>query len=103
MEFEILPRLKARFTTQIIQHKSVRTIGIGESFLAEKIAPWEDALPEHIKLAYLPHFGQVRLRLTGTGTDQELLEKQLREQISHYCCRSSKNMFSATIPMNSKR
>jgi nicotinamide-nucleotide amidase len=82
MEFEILPRLKARFATQIIQHKSVRTIGIGESFLAEKIAPWEDALPEHIKLAYLPHFGQVRLRLTGTGTDQQLLDKQLQEQVS---------------------
>jgi nicotinamide-nucleotide amidase len=82
MEFEILPRLKARFATQIIQHKSVRTIGIGESFLAEKIAPWEDALPEHIKLAYLPHFGQVRLRLTGTGTDQQLLDSQLQEQVS---------------------
>jgi nicotinamide-nucleotide amidase len=82
MEFEILPRMKARFSTNIIQHKSVRTIGIGESFLAEKIAPWEDGLPEHIKLAYLPHFGQVRLRLTGTGTDQALLDQQLQEQVA---------------------
>lgn len=82
MEFEILPRLKARFSTHIIQHKSIRTIGIGESFLAEKISAWEDALPGHIKLAYLPHFGQVRLRLTGTGTDQEILEKELAEQVS---------------------
>lgn len=82
MEFEILPRLKARFSTSIIQHKSIRTIGIGESFLAEKIAGWEDALPEHIKLAYLPHFGQVRLRLTGTGTDQQVLERELAEQVA---------------------
>jgi nicotinamide-nucleotide amidase len=82
MEFEILPRLKARFSTHIIQHKSIRTIGIGESFLAEKISGWEDALPEHIKLAYLPHFGQVRLRLTGTGTDQDVLEKELAEQVA---------------------
>ena len=82
MEFEILPRLKARFSTHIIQHKSIRTIGIGESFLAEKISSWEDALPENIKLAYLPHFGQVRLRLTGTGTDQEVLEKELAEQVA---------------------
>jgi nicotinamide-nucleotide amidase len=81
MEFEILPRLKKRFSAQIIQHKSIRTIGIGESFLAEKIAPWEDALPTHIKLAYLPHFGQVKLRLTGTGTDQALLDQQLQEQL----------------------
>lgn len=82
MEFEILPRLKSRFVSNIIQHKSVRTIGIGESFLAETIAPWEDALPEHIKLAYLPHFGQVKLRLTGTGTDQALLDADLAEQVA---------------------
>lgn len=82
MEFEILPRLKARFSTHIIQHKSIRTIGIGESFLAERISGWEDALPDHIKLAYLPHFGQVRLRLTGTGTDQDVLEKELAEQVA---------------------
>ncbi|TDE15531.1 competence/damage-inducible protein A [Dyadobacter psychrotolerans] len=81
MQFEILPRLKAHFVLNIIQHKIVKTIGIGESFLAEKIAPWEDALPDHIKLAYLPHFGQVRLRLTGTGSDQQLLDSQLQEQV----------------------
>lgn len=81
MEFEILPRLKAKFNTPVIQHKSVRTIGIGESFLAEKITHWEDALPEHIKLAYLPHFGQVKLRLTGTGADALTLEKDLEGQV----------------------
>ncbi|MCE7072442.1 competence/damage-inducible protein A [Dyadobacter sp. CY327] len=82
MEFEILPRLKSRFVSNIIQHKSVRTIGIGESFLAETIAPWEDVLPEHIKLAYLPHFGQVKLRLTGTGTVQARLDADLAEQVA---------------------
>lgn len=81
MEFEILPRLKARFASNIIQHKSVRTVGIGESLLAETIEDWENALPENIKLAYLPHFGQVKLRLTGTGTDQKLLDSQLQEQV----------------------
>ena len=81
MQFEILPRLKERFTFNIIQHKLIKTIGIGESFLAEKIEHWEDALPEHIKLAYLPHFGQVKLRLTGTGTDQNLLDAELQNQI----------------------
>lgn len=82
MEFEILPRLRARFVTNIIKHKSIRTIGIGESFLAETIAPWEDALPDHIKLAYLPHFGQVKLRLTGTGSDEALLDSELANQVA---------------------
>ena len=93
MEFEILPRLKAKFVSNIIKHKSVRTVGIGESFLAEKIENWEDALPEHIKLAYLPHFGQVKLRLTGTGTDEKLLDAQLQAQVDQLLPMIQENVF----------
>ncbi len=82
MEFEILPRLKAKYYGSIIKHKSVKTIGIGESFLAEKISDWEDALPESIKLAYLPHFGQVRLRLTASGEDEAIIDQALEEQLA---------------------
>lgn len=82
MEHAILPRLKERFNANIIQHKIIRTIGIGESFLAETIEDWENALPSHIKLAYLPHFGQVKLRLTATGTHQETLDSELQNQVT---------------------
>lgn len=82
MEHAILPRLKERFNANIIQHKIIRTIGIGESFLAETIEDWENALPSHIKLAYLPHFGQVKLRLTATGTNQETLDSELQNQVT---------------------
>ncbi|CAG5016356.1 Nicotinamide-nucleotide amidohydrolase PncC [Dyadobacter sp. CECT 9275] len=81
MEFEILPRLKSRYHTYVIKHKSIRTIGVGESFLAEKIEAWEDALPPHIRLAYLPHFGQVKLRLTATGLDENILDQELEAQV----------------------
>ncbi|WP_159472873.1 competence/damage-inducible protein A [Dyadobacter sp. 3J3] len=81
MTHAILPKLKERFIFNIITHKIIRTIGIGESFLAEKIADWEDALPSHIKLAYLPHFGQVKLRLTATGDNQATLDSELKEQV----------------------
>ena len=81
MEHAILPRLKERFVANIIQHKIIRTIGIGESFLAETIEHWENALPTHIKLAYLPHFGQVKLRLTATGNNQEILDSDLKYQV----------------------
>src|SRR3954466_1263891 len=50
----IIPKLKNTFKTPVIHHKVIRTIGLGESFLAEKIAEWEKALPHHVKLAYLP-------------------------------------------------
>lgn len=73
----VLPKLKAFFTLPVIVHHTVRTIGIGESFLSEKIAGWEDGLPTHIKLAYLPSFSGVKLRLTGYGNDKNALLKEL--------------------------
>ncbi len=81
MSNEVIPRLKEFFETPIIYHKMIRTIGVGESFLAEKIENWEDNLPEHIKLAYLPSFGQVRLRLTAVGNDEEQLKKDVEAEI----------------------
>ena len=65
MTNEVLPRLRGRFQLAPIEHVVVMTVGLGESFLAEKIADWEDALPPNFKLAYLPSLGAVRLRLTG--------------------------------------
>ena len=54
MTEKVLPKLLQTFTMPTIVHKVIRTIGIGESFLADKISSWEKALPKHIKLAYLP-------------------------------------------------
>lgn len=75
----VLPKLKTTFQTPTIYHKVIRTIGIGESFLAEKIADWENALPEHIGLAYLPSLGEVKLRLTGFGDSYTALENEINE------------------------
>jgi nicotinamide-nucleotide amidase len=94
MENEVLPRLKAHFKTPFILHKVIRTVGIGESFLATKIESWEDALPSHIKLAYLPSMGQVRLRLTGTGDDKEKLQQEIEEQAEKVYPTLGKNLFS---------
>ncbi len=66
MSAEVLPRLVERFQTRPIVHRTLLTVGEGESNIARRIEAFEDALPAHIKLAYLPALGQVRLRLTGT-------------------------------------
>lgn len=81
MEVHVLPKLVEYFHPPVIIHKTIRTIGIGESFLAERIEAWENALPAHIKLAYLPSFGGVKLRLTGTGADRELLTQQITDEV----------------------
>lgn len=74
---EVVPRLQQAFSMPFIAHRTLLTVGIGESFLAETILHWEERLPAHLKLAYLPNYGMVRLRITGWGTDKEQLEKEL--------------------------
>ncbi len=76
MSDSILPKLQAQFLHEIIYHKVIRTIGIGESSLAEIISEWENKLPPHIKLAYLPTLGMVKLRLTAVGKDLNLLKTE---------------------------
>ncbi len=68
---EVMPRLKERFALRSIVHRTMITSGIPESLLAERIATWEDALPEGLKLAYLPAPNVVRLRLSAYETDGE--------------------------------
>ena len=77
MTDRVIPKLRETFRMPVIQHKVIRTIGIGESFLADKISVWEKSLPTHIKLAYLPSLGEVKLRLTGFGEDAASLEKEI--------------------------
>jgi nicotinamide-nucleotide amidase len=91
MTDEVLPKLQAKFQLAPIEHVVVMTAGLGESFLAEKIKDWENALPANIKLAYLPSLGSVRLRLTGTADGQGdvrprmlALLPALRERIGSY-------------------
>ena len=77
MTNEVLPLLLREYKMPFILHRTLLTAGVGESFLAEKISEWEEALPQGVKLAYLPNNGMVRLRLTATGTDKDGLNKQL--------------------------
>jgi nicotinamide-nucleotide amidase len=72
-----MPRLTARFGGEPILHRTILTVGEGETILAERIADIEDALPPHIRLAYLPNLGQVRLRLTGSGANEQQLANEL--------------------------
>jgi len=79
MTEQVLPRITKKYALPVIHHKVIRTIGVGESFLADKIAVWEEALPAHIKLAYLPSLGEVKLRLTGFGDSLHDLEMETNE------------------------
>jgi nicotinamide-nucleotide amidase len=82
MTNEVLSRIPKYFKLPFIIHRTAFTMGTGESMIAEKIKDFETNLPEHIRLAYLPGYGMVKLRLTAKGDDKEKMEKELDEKFS---------------------
>ena len=81
----VIPKLLKRSNDdRILVHKTIRTHGMGESFLAEVIKNWEDKLShDDIKLAYLPSPGIVKLRLSLLGKNQKVINLKLEEHIQH--------------------
>ena len=77
MKHEVIPRIQEKFKLPFIIHKTVMTYGQGESVIAERIEDWANKLPDFIKLAYLPSFGRVRLRLSAKGPKKQVLEDSL--------------------------
>ena len=73
----ILPKLHEMFSKGVLHHHIIKTIGITESSLSDLIEDWELNLPKHIKLAYLPTKGQVKLRMTGSGDDLNTLKQEI--------------------------
>lgn len=79
---EVLPRLREHFTLPRNLHKTAITFGLAESMLAERIAPWEAALPKHLHLAYLPSALSIRLRLSVYETDDPQAAAEIDEQFA---------------------
>jgi nicotinamide-nucleotide amidase len=81
MNDEVLPRISDKFKRPYILHKTLLTYGLGESVIAERIKAWEAALPDSVKLAYLPNLGRVRLRLSSTGFDKAAVIQRVDAQV----------------------
>ncbi|MDQ6902126.1 MAG: competence/damage-inducible protein A [Bacteroidota bacterium] len=79
VEESVIPLLKKSFELPAIVHRTILTVGIGESALAEIIKDFEESLPKNIKLAYLPNYGMVRLRLSTTGFDKTQIENEINK------------------------
>ena len=83
MSEEVIPTLRIEYGNGYhLINKTIKTHGMGESFLAEVIKDWEEGLNiDEIKLAYLPSPGIVKLRLTVLGLEKEILNQKLTYQI----------------------
>ncbi len=82
MHYEVLPRLKKKFTNLLLRYKMITVFDVPESEIALKLADFEEQLPEGMGLAYLPSEGYVRLRLTAKGSAVEQLEKQYEQLLT---------------------
>ncbi len=78
MTDDVIPALSKYYRFPHIAHRTLLTAGVGESFLADLINHFETALPIHIKLAYLPNYGMVRLRLSASGFDKDAIETEIQ-------------------------
>jgi len=82
MNNHVINIVSKQFVGQFIEHRTLLTAGVGESFLAELLIEFEKSLPSHIKLAYLPNYGMVRLRLTALGNDTTLIKDEIDANFS---------------------
>src|SRR5450759_295079 len=85
MKEHVLPELNKRFTSQVIIHRNIMTYGGLEARLAELLTSFEENLPKNIKLAYLPSYGIIKLRLTATGTNRQTVSDNIEVQVNNLC------------------
>ncbi|MCW3161279.1 CinA family nicotinamide mononucleotide deamidase-related protein [Chryseobacterium oryctis] len=78
---QIIPYLQERFSLSYISTRIVSVVGIPESILADTIENWELSLPKNLTLSYLPIGTRVKLRITATGDNEEVLQQQLEDEI----------------------
>ena len=81
MKEHVLPLLAGRLPGGVIVHKNIMTYGIAEAMLAERLVTFENQLPEEIRLAYLPAYGVIKLRLTAAGRDEKKIRANVKEQV----------------------
>lgn len=81
MKEHVLPLLAGRLPGGVIVHKNIMTYGVAEAMLAERLVIFEKELPAEIKLAYLPAYGVIKLRLTAAGSDEKKIREIVREQV----------------------
>ena len=81
MRERVLPQLQKRFSAEYCLHQTLLLHGVGESFLSDRLEPWELSLPQHIHLAYLPQAGLLRLRISAEGMDTTWTESEMERHL----------------------
>lgn len=79
---KVIPEINLKYNPTIIIQKTIHVLGISESHLSDLLEDWEGTLKaKGLSLAYLPHFGAIRLRITGKGIDRNQLYKEIENSV----------------------
>lgn len=81
MERHVIPLVRKRFKGAVLLRSVLRTAGIGESALSTLLSEGGFAPPGTVTMAYLPHFGQVDMRLSSQGADRRKVKAQLDKAV----------------------
>jgi nicotinamide-nucleotide amidase len=81
MQEHVLPRIAKMYQKNTIVHKTLHTFGLPESFLADRLCEWERRLPKSIKVAYLPSPISIRIRLSSSGNNKDLIENLIQDEV----------------------
>ncbi|WP_294601268.1 competence/damage-inducible protein A [uncultured Rikenella sp.] len=77
VEEQVIPQIRRHFDLRAVVHRTMMTFGLAESALAATIAPWEEALPEWLHLAYLPNPRGIRLRLSAYDVEPQAARAEI--------------------------
>lgn len=79
---KIIPEIIIKFNPPCIIQKTIHVQGIPESHLSDMLEEWEGELKaKGLSLAYLPHFGVIRLRITGKGENRNLINTKIENSV----------------------
>jgi len=79
IENQAIPRIIEKFNLAKIEHRTLITLMVPESMLSKQLEPFEASLPENLKLAYLPSFNCVKLRLSANANENIVSSAYLDE------------------------
>ena len=83
MENDVIALLQQKYASTNIAHRTLVCAGVGESTVADMLKEFEEKLPANIKLAYLPNYGMLRLRLTAVDDNATANNNNLDVQFAN--------------------
>lgn len=92
MTERVLPFVKSKNKNATVRHRTIRTFGVAESHLFDKLSPIAE-LEKFGKIAFLPHYAAVDVRISVYGDDAQGAETRIRAAEEYIMARAGEHVF----------